>query len=42
MKESITYFEKPGKKNTDELLDIVKEKLLNSNIKYVAIASVSG
>lgn len=42
MKETITYFEKPGKENTDELLDIVKGKLLNSNIKYVAIASVSG
>lgn len=35
------YFEKHGKENTDELLDIVKEKLLNSIIKYVAIASIS-
>jgi len=42
MKKSITYFEKPGKENTDELLEIVKERLLESNIKYIAIASVSG
>ncbi|RBQ23415.1 hypothetical protein ALNOE001_09960 [Candidatus Methanobinarius endosymbioticus] len=42
MKKDINYFEKPGKENTDELMNIVKEKLLNSDIKYVAIASVSG
>jgi len=42
MEKSITYFEKPGKENTDKLLEIVKERLSESNIKYVAIASVSG
>lgn len=42
MKKSITYFEKPGNENTDELIEIVKERLLDSDIKYIAIASVSG
>jgi len=42
MENSITYFEKPGIENTDELISIVTEKLLTSDIKYVAIASVSG
>lgn len=42
MKKSITYFKKPGNENTDELIEIVKERLLESDIKYVAIASVSG
>ena len=42
MKKSIVYFEKPGKENTDEVIDIVIERLRVSNVKYVAIASVSG
>jgi hypothetical protein len=42
MEKSIKYFDKPGKGNTDELIEIVKKKLLESDIKYVAIASVSG
>ncbi|MDR1722029.1 MAG: hypothetical protein LBR24_03145 [Methanobrevibacter sp.] len=42
MEKSITYFEKPGKENTDELIKLVKERLVGSDIKYVAIASVSG
>jgi len=42
MSESITYFEKEGKENTDKLIALVKEKVKNSNIKYIAIASVSG
>lgn len=42
MKKSITYFEKPGNENTDELIEIIKERLLDSDINYVAIASVSG
>lgn len=42
MKKSITYFKKPGNENTDELIALVKERLLESDIKYVAIASVSG
>ncbi len=42
MDKTIRYFEEPGNKNTEDLIDIVKEKLVNSNIKYIAIASVSG
>ncbi|MDL2270977.1 hypothetical protein LJC03_04140 [Methanobrevibacter sp. OttesenSCG-928-I08] len=42
MKKSITYFENPGKENTDELISCIKERLEGSNIKYVAIASSSG
>jgi hypothetical protein len=42
MEKTIKYFEKPGKENTDELIAIVKTRLLESNIKHVAIASVSG
>ena len=42
MEKSITYFEKPGKDNTDELIACVKERLTEGDIKYVAIASASG
>ncbi|MCL2688029.1 MAG: hypothetical protein FWE58_05790 [Methanobrevibacter sp.] len=42
MEKSIKYFDNPGKENTDELIEIVKNRLLESDIKYVAIASVSG
>lgn len=42
MKKSITYFEKPGKDNTEELIACVKERLEEDDIKYVAIASSSG
>ncbi|KZX15798.1 pyruvate kinase, alpha/beta domain [Methanobrevibacter cuticularis] len=42
MEKSINYFENPGKENTDELIKLVKKRLLGSNIKYIAIASVSG
>jgi hypothetical protein len=42
MEKSITYFEKPGKENTDKLISLVKKRLENSDIKYIAIASVSG
>jgi len=42
MKKSITYFEKPGSENTDELIQLVKERIEDSDIKYVAIASSTG
>ena len=42
MKNSIFYFEKPGNENTDKLIEIATQRLVNSDIKYVAIASVSG
>ena len=42
MDKLIRYFEKPVNENTDDLIQLVKERLLDSDIKYVAIASVSG
>ena len=42
MEKPITYFEKPGKENTEELIKLIKERLKGSKIKYVAIASASG
>ena len=42
MEKAITYFEKPGIENTDALIELVKERLEGSDIKYVAIASSTG
>lgn len=42
MSNQITYFEKEGLDNTDNLINIVKERLADSTIKNVVIASASG
>lgn len=42
MSNQITYFEKEGVDNTDDLINIVKERLADSTIKNVVIASASG
>jgi hypothetical protein len=42
MEKSITYFETSGKENTEELIKLVKDRLEESDVKYVAIASASG
>lgn len=42
MEKSITYFEKPGPINTDAIIGLVKERLSESDIKYVAVASSTG
>jgi hypothetical protein len=42
MEKSIEYFENPGKENTEKLIELVKGRIVNSDIKYIAIASVSG
>lgn len=42
MENSIKYFEKPGKENTDQLINLVKDRLANSDIEYVVVASASG
>lgn len=42
MSNQITYFEKEGVDNTDDLINIVKERLEESTIKNVVIASASG
>ena len=42
MEKSITYFEKSGEENTNKVISLVKDRLKDSDIKYVAIASASG
>ena len=42
MEKTITYFEEAGEANTDALIALVKERLKDSDIKYVAIASSTG
>lgn len=41
-KSSITYFDAPGSKNTEAILDIVAERVKKGGIKYVVVASGSG
>jgi uncharacterized protein len=42
MQIETTYFDKPGHTNTNELLQAVKKRLAESEIKYVVVASTSG
>lgn len=42
MEKKIIYFDKPGPQNTDAVIKSVKERLKNSAIKYVVVASESG
>ena len=42
MKETIIYFEKPGKVNTPEVLSLVKERAQARAIRKVVLASTSG
>lgn len=43
MEEKVDYFEKEGKQNTMEVIELVKERLSRkNNINYVVIASASG
>ena len=42
VKKSITYFEKPGAENTDEVINLVHERLKEGDIKSVVVASTSG
>lgn len=42
MKTSITYFEKSGVENTDEIINLVNERLKGGDIKNVVVASTSG
>jgi hypothetical protein len=41
-KGKIIYFDKPGPQNTDAVIQAVKKRLKNSEIKYVVVASESG
>lgn len=42
MKTDITYFEKPGKENTDAVIEIVRQKAAEKGIKTVVVASYHG
>lgn len=42
VKKSITYFEQNGAENTDEVINIVQERLKEGDIKSVVVASTSG
>jgi len=38
----IIYFESPGPNNTDKVVDAVKERLKEGDVKHVVVASISG
>lgn len=42
IEKRIVYFEKPGKENTAECLEVVKKALKSENYKDVVVASTSG
>ena len=42
MKETITYFQKPGKENTDEVLSLVKERAKARGVSKIVLASTTG
>jgi len=42
MEKKIIYFEELGPRNTDAVIEAVKERLKDSNIKHVVVASESG
>jgi len=38
----ITYFETPGPHNTDKVVEAVKERIKEGDVKHVVVASISG
>ncbi len=40
--KEIVYFDKPGQQNTDDVINAVKKRLVESGIKHVVVASNSG
>lgn len=42
MDKTITYFERPGEENTDAVIEAVKTRALEHDIKEVVVASTSG
>lgn len=42
MERLVTYFEKPGKMNTSQCLEIVKRELASRKYRHVVLASTSG
>jgi len=42
VEKKIVYFDEPGPQNTDDVVESVVQRLRDSNIKYVVVASESG
>lgn len=42
MEKSVTYFERPGKENTERCLDVVKRAIRDSQYKHLVVASTTG
>lgn len=42
MEKSITYFDKPGKENTDTVIEVVRNRVRALGIKEVVVASTTG
>jgi hypothetical protein len=42
MEEKIIYFERPGKENTDRVIELVKERARAKGIKKIVLASTRG
>ncbi len=42
IESKIYYFNNPGRRNTNDVIKIVKERLLKNDIKYIVIASATG
>jgi len=42
MEKKTIYFDEPGPSNTEAVIEAVKERLRNSHMKYVVVASESG
>jgi len=40
--KKVLYFEKPGPENTDSVIQAVKERLREGDVKHVVVASISG
>jgi len=40
--KKVLYFEKPGSQNTDRVVQVVKERVREGDVKHVVVASISG
>jgi len=40
--KKVLYFEKPGPENTDIVVEVVKERVKEGDVKHVVVASISG
>lgn len=41
-KAAVTYFDSPGEQNTDQVLEVVRERIARGDIKHVVLASGTG